>query len=85
MVCSRATSPLTLLPRLLFFTLPNFESLGTVIFQCLLEPRMLEGLLRRDAFRRVVDEDLLQEIEKLFVELIRVALRLLGNDVLGWC
>lgn len=44
------------------------RSLGPVVDQALLEPRVAECLLRRDAFGGIVDEYFLQQVEELFVE-----------------
>lgn len=47
---------------------------------CLLEPRVLQSLLGRDAMGRVVDEDFLQKIPEVFQERCVV-----GNDILQRC
>lgn len=47
---------------------------------CLLEPRMLQGLLGRDTMGGVVDEDFLQEIPEIFQER-----GVVGNDILRIC
>lgn len=44
----------------------------------LLEPRVGQGLLGRDAMRRVVDEDLLQQVQEILEES-----RVLRDDFLG--
>jgi hypothetical protein len=48
--------------------LPNSQCFGAVVNQRLLEPRMLQRLLRRDPLLRIVHKDLLQEIQELSVE-----------------
>lgn len=43
-------------------------SLRAVINECLLEPRVLQCLLGSDPVLRIVDKDLLQQIQELTVE-----------------
>lgn len=47
---------------------PDLRSLSAIILNELLEPRMLEGFSRGDAFLGVVDEDLEQQVEEQAVE-----------------
>lgn len=48
----------------------NLFGLGTVVFVVLLEPVVLQGLVRRDALLGIVDEDLLEKIEEFAVEFV---------------
>lgn len=48
---------------------PRADPVGfcPIVDEGLLEPLMLQGLLGRDAVLRVIDEDLLQEVEELAI------------------
>lgn len=60
---------------------PNFSSLGPVVWhRGFLEPRVLQSLFGRDSFGRIIDEDLLEEIEEVAAELI-----IFRDDILCKC
>ena len=47
---------------------PDSDCLSAIVDQALFEPRMLQRLLSRDALLGIVDENLPEQIEELFVE-----------------
>lgn len=47
---------------------PDTSRFGSIVLQCLFEPRMAKGFDGGDALVWVVHEDFLQEIGELFVE-----------------
>lgn len=55
----------------------NLLGFGAVVFKVFLEPWMLQGLFGGDALLRVVDEDAVEQVEKLTIERCVV-----GDDVL---
>lgn len=50
--------------------LTNPSSLGAIVDDGLLEPRVLEGLLGGDTILRIIDKDLLKQVEELSVETV---------------
>lgn len=71
-------SPVTILPLLLtgslsphfLLLLANLERLGPIIFDPLVEPRVVESLLGRYPLGRIIYEDPLEQIEKLQIEFV---------------